>query len=223
MTREMTENTKQRILEAAAHEFASKGFDGARVDEIARSAGVNKALIYYYYKNKEELLTILFLETRDAVVALMKSGIMQNIDYTKPDEITRMISAFLDVLEERQDVIRVMLMETAKRAPINKLVFDILADIIALMFSIAEDQHVPVDSNKSRAMITEFLPVSCRFLTMSRITKYGWSGFPYPKKHYEHNFSSHFCRPISRSCLPTKENHKQKATSAWTVVFGAYI
>ena len=156
MTREMTENTKQRILEAAAHEFASKGFDGARVDEIARSAGVNKALIYYYYKNKEELLTILFLETRDAVVALMKSGIMQNIDYTKPDEITRMISAFLDVLEERQDVIRVMLMETAKRAPINKLVFDILADIIALMFSIAEDQHVPVDSNKSRAMITEF-------------------------------------------------------------------
>ena len=46
MTREMTENTKQRILEAAAHEFASKGFDGARVDEIARSAGVNKALIY---------------------------------------------------------------------------------------------------------------------------------------------------------------------------------
>ncbi len=156
MTREMTENTKQRILEAAAHEFASKGFDGARVDEIARSAGVNKALIYYYYKNKEELLTILFLETRDAVVALMKSGIMQNIDYTKPDEITRMINAFLDVLEERQDVIRVMLMETAKRAPINKLVFDILADIIALMFSIAEDQHVPVDSNKSRAMITEF-------------------------------------------------------------------
>ncbi len=156
MTREMIESTKQRILESAAHEFASKGFDGARVDEIARSAGVNKALIYYYYKNKEELLTLLFLETRDAVIALMKSGIMQNIDYTRPEQIKRMITAFLDVLEERQDVIRVMIMETAKRAPINKLVFDILAEIITLMFSIAEDQHVQLDQNKGHAMITEF-------------------------------------------------------------------
>lgn len=152
----MTESTKQRILEAAAHEFASKGFDGARVDEIARVAGVNKALIYYYYKNKEELLTLLFLEARDAVISLMKSGIMQNIEYTNKDQIKSMITAFLDVLEERQDVIRVMIMETAKRAPINKLVFDILEDIIALMFSIAEDRHVPVDTNTSRAMISEF-------------------------------------------------------------------
>lgn len=156
MTREMTESTKQRILEAAAHEFASKGFDGARVDEIARVAGVNKALIYYYYKNKEELLTLLFLEARDAVIALMKSGIMQNIEYTNKDQIKSMITAFLDVLEERQDVIRVMIMETAKRAPINKLVFDILADIIALMFSIAEDRHVPIHPNMGHAMITEF-------------------------------------------------------------------
>lgn len=156
MTREMTENTKQRILEAAAHEFASKGFDGARVDEIARSAGVNKALIYYYYKNKEELLTILFLETRDAVVALMKSGIMQNIDYRKPEEVKRMITAFLDVLEERQDVIRVMIMETAKRAPINKLVFEILAEIMTIMFSIAEERQVHFDPDKGHAMISEF-------------------------------------------------------------------
>jgi hypothetical protein len=86
----------------------------------------------------------------------MKSGIMQNMDYTKPEEIKRMITAFLDVLEERQDVIRVMIMETAKRAPINKLVFDILAEIITLMFAIAEDQNVQLDQNEGHAMITEF-------------------------------------------------------------------
>jgi AcrR family transcriptional regulator len=41
------ETTKERILTAAAAVFANRGFDGARVEEIAKLAGVNKALIYY--------------------------------------------------------------------------------------------------------------------------------------------------------------------------------
>ncbi|MCL0088711.1 TetR/AcrR family transcriptional regulator [Dehalococcoidia bacterium] len=41
-------NRKQRILDAALEIFASKGFEGARIDEIAKTAGVNKALLYYY-------------------------------------------------------------------------------------------------------------------------------------------------------------------------------
>ena len=45
----------QKILEAAVKEFAKCGLAGARVDEIARRAGTNKQLIYYYYRNKEKL------------------------------------------------------------------------------------------------------------------------------------------------------------------------
>lgn len=160
----MTENTKQRILEAAAHEFASKGFDGARVGEIAKSAGVNKALIYYYYKNKEELLTLLFLEARDAVIALMKSGGLLDINYSNMGDIKKMLTGFLDILEERQDVIRVMIMETAKRAPINKLVFKILEDVMGIMFSAAEEKHVAVEANRGHAMITEFFTGVMPFL-----------------------------------------------------------
>jgi AcrR family transcriptional regulator len=43
---------KQAILEAAIAEFSAKGFSGARVDAIARSAGANKQLIYYYFDSK---------------------------------------------------------------------------------------------------------------------------------------------------------------------------
>lgn len=51
------ERTKERILEAAANIFAKKGFDGARVDEIATAAKINKQLLYHYFGNKDDLFT----------------------------------------------------------------------------------------------------------------------------------------------------------------------
>ena len=49
------EQTQLRILEAALKEFARHGFAGARVDVIARSAQINKRMLYHYFGNKEEL------------------------------------------------------------------------------------------------------------------------------------------------------------------------
>ncbi len=56
------EATKQRILEAATAEFASHGYGGARVDQIADAARTNKRMLYYYYGSKEDL----FLATLEA-------------------------------------------------------------------------------------------------------------------------------------------------------------
>jgi len=56
-----SENTKLRILEAAEIEFSEKGIFGARVDEIALKAGINKRMLYEYFGNKEELYkTVLY-------------------------------------------------------------------------------------------------------------------------------------------------------------------
>ncbi|MGW4241457.1 TetR/AcrR family transcriptional regulator [Nocardia sp. NPDC004722] len=49
------ERSRQALLDAALDEFAAKGFDGARVQEIADRAGVNKQLIAYYFGGKEGL------------------------------------------------------------------------------------------------------------------------------------------------------------------------
>src|SRR5262245_39728050 len=49
------EKTRAAILKAALEEFSHEGVAGARTDEIARRAGVNKALLYYYFKDKEGL------------------------------------------------------------------------------------------------------------------------------------------------------------------------
>lgn len=49
------ERSRQRILAAASSEFASKGYDGARIDEIVRRGRINKNLFYYYFGSKEKL------------------------------------------------------------------------------------------------------------------------------------------------------------------------
>lgn len=49
------ELSRRAILEAAAAEFANEGIAGARIDAIAAAAGVNKALLYYYFQDKETL------------------------------------------------------------------------------------------------------------------------------------------------------------------------
>lgn len=52
---ERADLTRARILEAAIRQFSENGLAGARTEQIAEEAGVNKALLYYYFKSKEEL------------------------------------------------------------------------------------------------------------------------------------------------------------------------
>lgn len=54
-SRGQPEQSRAAILRAAVREFAQEGVAGARTDAIARLAGVNKALLYYYFKDKESL------------------------------------------------------------------------------------------------------------------------------------------------------------------------
>ena len=54
-TRRQPDASRDAILQAALGEFAQEGLAGARVDAIAASAGVNKALLYYYFHDKETL------------------------------------------------------------------------------------------------------------------------------------------------------------------------
>lgn len=51
-----TSNTRERILAAAKREFSDKGYAGARVDAIAKAAGVNIRMIYYFFQSKKKLM-----------------------------------------------------------------------------------------------------------------------------------------------------------------------
>jgi AcrR family transcriptional regulator len=61
-------NTETLILETARVVFVEKGFDGARMQEIADKAGINKALLHYYYRSKERLFEAIFKESFSKIV-----------------------------------------------------------------------------------------------------------------------------------------------------------
>ncbi len=54
-------NTEYHILEAAKKVFQSKGMDGARMQEIADEAKINKAMLHYYYRSKQLLFEAVFI------------------------------------------------------------------------------------------------------------------------------------------------------------------
>jgi len=56
-------STEERILDAAKKVFISKGMAGARMQDIADEAGINKALLHYYFRSKDKLFEVIFLET----------------------------------------------------------------------------------------------------------------------------------------------------------------
>src|ERR1700730_17157636 len=70
-TRGQPEESRAAILNAAVAEFAEHGIAGARTDSIARSARVNKALLYYYFKDKDALY--------EAVLDHVFSGLLERI------------------------------------------------------------------------------------------------------------------------------------------------
>lgn len=64
------EEAKIRILDAATKLFSEKGYDATPVNEIAKLADVNKALIYYYFESKEDILDCLIGSIMDKVSAI---------------------------------------------------------------------------------------------------------------------------------------------------------
>lgn len=54
------DNTEDKILDAAQTVFIQKGMDGSRMQEIANEAGINKALLHYYFRTKQKLFEAIF-------------------------------------------------------------------------------------------------------------------------------------------------------------------
>ncbi|MFN7250632.1 MAG: forespore capture DNA-binding protein RefZ [Anaerobacillus sp.] len=74
---EKGENTKRKVMEAAVYLFNVKGFSGTSIRAIADKAGVNVALISYYFGNKQGLLEKLMIEFLEGYTSIAENGFLQ--------------------------------------------------------------------------------------------------------------------------------------------------
>lgn len=105
-SRGQPEESRAAILQAAAYEFAEHGIAGARTDTIAREARVNKALLYYYFKDKETLygavLDDAFAGLKDTVFRVLNSELPPR------EKILAYAEAYFDFIASNQIYPRLM-------------------------------------------------------------------------------------------------------------------
>mgnify|MGYP001346271921 CR=1 FL=1 len=99
-TRGQPEESRAAILQAAAREFAEQGIAGARTDAIARHARVNKALLYYYFKDKDRLYGAVL----DHAFSGVKARVFQVLDSNLPprEMIIAYVGAYFDFIASNQ-------------------------------------------------------------------------------------------------------------------------
>jgi TetR/AcrR family transcriptional regulator len=105
-TRGQPEESRAAILKAAAHEFAEHGIAGARTDAIAREARVNKALLYYYFEDKDTLYGAVL----DDAFSGLKNTVFQVLDGALPprEKILAYVGAYFDFIASNRLYPRLM-------------------------------------------------------------------------------------------------------------------
>lgn len=95
-------NTEQKILLAAKKVFIEKGLEGARMQEIADEAGINKALLHYYFRSKDKLFEGVFREAffrlLPTVIALLKQ------DIPLFEKIRLFTEQYIDIFKENHHI-----------------------------------------------------------------------------------------------------------------------
>ncbi|WP_147678742.1 TetR/AcrR family transcriptional regulator [Algibacter pacificus] len=96
MKKTKDENTEEQILEAAKNVFQSKGMDGARMQEIADKAGINKAMLHYYYRSKQQLFEAVF-KNAFSLLAPQLSAVL-NDDSSIEDKVKNFTSNYISFI-----------------------------------------------------------------------------------------------------------------------------
>ncbi len=134
MEKATRQTSDEKVLAAALKEFAEHGFDGARVDRIAKNARVNKAMIYYHFKSKEALYERILSDLAGMIYERVVGVIVEESD--PRDQLYTIIHRYIETLTiVDRNMLRTMLREIAsggkffKKLAIPKLILPVIAKI----------------------------------------------------------------------------------------------
>jgi len=105
--------TKQKILTEAEKLFAVKGFEGTGIEEIARNVGIRKSVIYYHFKNKDQILQTML----DGFVArgvAFKKSFFERYAGNFMERLDVIMEEMIEFMEENRRIVTILLMESIK-------------------------------------------------------------------------------------------------------------
>ena len=166
--------TTRRILNTAAEIFSESGFEGARVDEIAKRAGVNKATIYYHIGDKKALyaqvIHDVFGNAADQVVRNNKTA------KSPEDKLKIYIRTLAGLVEHHPELAAIMLREQASGGKnLPEVVVEDLAGIMGIISEILEE-------GKQRGIFIETVPFIVHLMIIGAIVLFKMSD-PIRSKH----------------------------------------
>src|SRR3990167_3978707 len=109
--RRTSQVTQSRILSAAEHLFAKKGFDKTTLRQIAQESGANVAMVYYYFRNKEDL----YWSILEYAAKKINSELQKAASLTKDDDpakaLFRIIEVYLNLFSQHPQPTQILFRE----------------------------------------------------------------------------------------------------------------
>jgi AcrR family transcriptional regulator len=110
----LPDSTEQRIFDAAREVFIQKGLDGAKMQEIADKAGINKALLHYYYRSKDKLYEMVARAVINRAIPAMRTIIESELPLEA--KINRFVDSYIDIIS-RNPFIPVFIISEINKHP----------------------------------------------------------------------------------------------------------
>ena len=110
-------STEEKILLAARKVFIKKGYDGARMQEIADLAETNKAMLHYYFRSKDLLFEQVFKEYLRNLIPNINS-IITNTDLDIFQKVEKFVHTYIDFLLQNPDLPTFIIGEVSKRTDV---------------------------------------------------------------------------------------------------------
>jgi TetR/AcrR family transcriptional regulator, fatty acid metabolism regulator protein len=121
-TTRRSESRREELLAAAARAFASKGYHGCRISDIADEAGTSHGLVYHYFSSKEEILQTIFRENWGVVAIAIEQ--IAAADVSCAEQIRKIVSLMLHSWRRDPEVVGVLVREIARSPQLQERIGD---------------------------------------------------------------------------------------------------
>ncbi len=208
MGRRVADETRDRLLRAARDEFVERGFDGARVDVIARRARANKAMIYYHFGDKRALHQAVLLQlvapVREEIASLKASAL-------PPRERLSVFYAGLGRrFEKTPELPRLMLREVlAGGKHVDREFATVLAELIAFVAGAVQEGVAQGTIRPQNPLLFHFSmigPLLLYFVSAGLREKVASAGQPALRALGTEALGQHVQEMLQRALSPTQES-----------------